>query len=136
VGEFLAANHPGWSVATTPVGLIGYRSGAHIVDLVGLVSREVAHHGDIAPNFPNVGHERYATDWVLEQRPDLIVTMDWSTEPIDPGSFPIQMTVGEADLVRRIQTGRAPYTPYHPEVAPGLHWYMFVRKDRSGEVVR
>ncbi|MCH2172704.1 hypothetical protein MK489_18155 [Myxococcota bacterium] len=135
VGEFIATHHPGWSVATTPVGLIGHRSGAHIIDLVGLVSREVAHHGDVAPNFPNVGHEKYATDWVLEQRPDLIVTMDWSQAPIRPGSFPTRMTLGEADLARRIHAGRAPYLLYHPEVAPGLYWYMFIRKDRADQKV-
>ena len=39
VGEHLKAQHPGMSVATVPIGAIGYYSEAKLLDLVGLASR-------------------------------------------------------------------------------------------------
>ena len=131
VGVWLGRHHPGARVATTPIGVIGYRSGAHIVDLAGLTSREIAHRGAVEPNFVNLGHERYHTDWVLSQRPDLIVTTYWSREPFAPGTVPNTQAVGEWDLVERIRRGAAPYVPYTPEVAPGVYWFMYRRAEAA-----
>jgi len=48
-------------------------------------------------------------------------------EPVDTGSY------GEYDLMQTIGRGGAPYRIWTPEVAPGLFWFCFIRKDRVAE---
>ncbi len=133
VGAFLKHVHPGAKVAATPVGAISYFSGAHIVDIVGVCNREVAKEGATRPELKraNLGHERHHTEYVLEQQPDIIVTFVWSPTPFGRGSEITTPNYGEYMLIQAIQEGRAPYRPYTPEVAPGVHWFMFIRTDMA-----
>jgi arabinofuranosyltransferase len=136
VGAFLKHVHPGAKVAATPVGAISYFSGAHVVDIVGVCNREVAKKGATRPDLQrsNLGHERHHTDYVLEQQPDIIVTFVWSPTPFGRGSEVATPNYGEYMLIQAIQEGRAPYRPYTPQVAPGVHWFMFIRSDESAPV--
>ena len=85
VGHWLHDHAAGASVATVPVGAIGYFSGLDVIDLVGLTSREVAKGGrSIPPQLLFVGwigHERENTRWVLAERPSLIVMNRWRDRP-------------------------------------------------------
>jgi hypothetical protein len=132
VGRHLAEHHPGRSIATVPIGAIGYFSGLHLVDLVGLTSPSVARAGQTVPperlgrNW--IGHERHDTGWVLAQRPDLIVMtkwrdVPWTLETARAGFF------AEWLLLRAIKEGRAPYVVQDAEIAPGVYWLMFRRED-------
>ncbi len=145
VGAFLHAWHPGASVATVPVGAIGYLSEGPIYDLVGVVSREVASAGRGLPpgqlTRALIGHERHNTRWVLAQQPEIIVTSmfrrrgagapaltrAWWTD-VD------QLGLGlhsEELILREVRAGRAPYRLYNAEVAPGLYWVLLLRDDLS-----
>jgi len=73
VGRWFAANVPAdSSLASVVVGAIPYYSGLRTYDLLGLTDSHVASRGRIYAEGV-VGHQKYDTDYVLEQRPDYIV---------------------------------------------------------------
>jgi len=143
VGTFLHAWYPGASVASVPVGAIGYLSEGHVYDIVGLVTKEVAVAGRGLPRArltkESIGHERHNTQWVLAQQPQIIVTstyrrrvagappapQSWWTDvdKLGVGMYPEQL------ILREVQEGRAPYQLYNAEVSPGVYWALLLRND-------
>ena len=143
VGAFLHAWHPGASVATVPVGAIGFLSSGRVYDLVGKVSRDVASAGRGLPpgrlTRETIGHERHNTAWVLAQRPEIIVTSTFRRRVqgappasrawwIDIGQLGVGM-YSEELILREVREGRAPYRLYNAEVAPGVYWAFLLRSD-------
>ncbi len=121
VGDELRERAPeGSSVALSPIGAIGWRSGLPIVDVLGL-THDVFH--DLEPDLAAVdvkGHHRHSGRWVLDQQPTYVIlgngilqpstgTMDvnpWEADiPVDPrfGRDYVAETawVSEADGTRR-----------------------------------
>jgi hypothetical protein len=130
VGKYLGNVHPGATVAATPVGAIGYFSGARILDLVGLVDRTVAKEGSRIPDLSSrgkIGHERVHTEYILSQQPDIIVIDLWKREPFARGDRINSQFHGERELMDAIRSGKAPYVPYVPKVGPDLYWFMYMR---------
>ncbi len=137
VGRFLAKEHPGVTVAATPVGAIGYFSGARILDLVGLVDRTVAKEGARIPDLNSkgkIGHEKVHTDYILAQQPEIIIIDAWKREPWGKGDQVFTQFRGEWELIDAIASGRAPYRPYTPQVGENLYWFMFMRVETPHEV--
>jgi hypothetical protein len=132
VGRYLKKQHPGATVATVPIGAIGYFSGARIIDLVGLTAPAIAHAGTSVPigmlerNW--IGHERNNLAWVLEQAPDLIVTSKFRDRPWTGLEEASAGFIADWLLLRAIKAGNAPYSLLSAEVRPGLHWLMFQRE--------
>ena len=63
---------PSTKVAISPIGAFGYESRLYVVDMLGLTNTEVAK----APpdvGMPLKGHQRSDAEWVLAQRPELVV---------------------------------------------------------------
>ncbi|MCA9653177.1 MAG: hypothetical protein H6712_33985 [Myxococcales bacterium] len=131
VGRWLAEHHPGETIATVPVGAMAHASGLRTLDLVGITSREVARAGGTVPtelmrrNW--LGHERHATQWVLDQAPELIVTTKFRAEPWRRLEETRAGFYADWLLLQEIKAGRAPYRIYDAEVTPGVHWLMFRR---------
>jgi arabinofuranosyltransferase len=131
VGRYLKANHAGKTVATVPIGAIGYYSGLRVIDLVGLTAPAIAKAGRSVP--PDrlermwIGHERHNLEWVLAQKPDLVVTTKYQAAPW----FGIGMAQAGfwADwlILQAMKDGTAPYVVRDAPIAPGLHWLMFER---------
>ena len=131
VAEWIRARHPGESVATVPIGAIGYFSGApRVIDLVGLTSRPIAHGGGAIPGGRLtrswLGHERHDTEWVLAQAPSLIVfskarATPWTLEDARAGFWADWL------LLEQVKAGRAPYVVEDAEIAPGVHWLVLRR---------
>lgn len=141
IGRFLRVRFPGARVAVVPIGAIGYTSKLEIIDLVGLVHAPIAKAGlSVPPAMLRrrwLGHERHDTDWVLAQRPDVIVMATkcrlrpWRRLAETRAGF-----YAEWLLLRRIKQGRAGYRLFDAEVRPGLHCEMFVRSGwRAGHAV-
>ncbi len=130
VGAWLRDHRPGASIATVPIGAIGWVSGATLIDLVGLTEPAIARHGRALP--PErltrswIGHERERTEWVLEQAPDLLVFTRSSSVPFSLATARAGFWA-EWLLLQEIKAGRARYRVADAEVAPGLHWLVFER---------
>lgn len=105
---------PGVRVACVGIGVLGYETRAHIIDLVGLVTPEVARSQPDTAGFVLPGHSRSNADWVLAQRPDTIL--------IGPDS-----TLPAALELRAHPVFLAEY-----EWAP--HWRAYVRRDRLQDI--
>jgi hypothetical protein len=136
VGRFLRQAHPGALIATVPIGAISYFSGNPVIDLVGLTSREVAHAGRTIPDSHRhkgwLGHERHNTEWVLSQRPELIVLgTKRSRHPVHDVQALRAGYYAEWLLVRAAKEHRIPYDVYTPEVAKGVYWHMLRRRPES-----
>jgi arabinofuranosyltransferase len=63
---------PDLSIASYPIGAIGYYSGANVIDMIGLTDRHIARYGHQLRGY--VGHERSDMKYVLERRPDILYT--------------------------------------------------------------
>jgi hypothetical protein len=59
-------------VALSPIGAFGYVSDLPIVDMLGLTNDAIWR---VEPDLVIIekGHHRYDADWVLEQRPSLVI---------------------------------------------------------------
>ena len=130
VGHYLRKNHQGQTIATVPIGAIGYFSGLEVIDLVGLTQPAIARSGNSVPaemlGRRWIAHERHDTDWVLQRAPDLIVSnkyapRPWTLSGARSGFY------AEWLLMRRIKEGRAPYQVRNAEIIPGVYWLMFER---------
>lgn len=69
---FAAHASPDESIATLVAGAIPYYSGLRTYDLLGLVDSTVAREGGVCAG-ATVGHQRVASDYIIEQNPDYIV---------------------------------------------------------------
>jgi hypothetical protein len=82
---------PGASIAANSIGALGYYSGCHIVDMVGLIDATIAHHPDLIDGIPTPAKERtYHAGHVLSQRPDFIA-FDTQDKPTHAGDFALYM---------------------------------------------
>ncbi|MBX3217485.1 MAG: hypothetical protein KF850_35970 [Labilithrix sp.] len=137
-GRYLEKHYAGKTVATVPIGAIGYVSKLHVLDLVGLTDRVIAKGGRSVP--PDrltrewIGHERHHLEHVASVRPDVVVTTKFRDTPwrtLDEASAGFY-----ADwlILRAIKDGSLPYTVADAEIAPGVHWLLFVRRDDSTNV--
>jgi arabinofuranosyltransferase len=131
LGRYLKEKRPGATVATVPIGAIGYFSRLRVIDLLGLTTPAVAKAGNTLP--PELltrgwlGHERHNTAWVLDQRPDLVITTKFRATP--------WATLDEAQagfyadwlVLRAIKAGVAPYHVTDLPVTPSLHFLAFER---------
>lgn len=74
-------------VALIPVGAFGYESRLPVIDMLGITNEAIAHReldlGSLA-----AGHEKYDSDYVLDQQPDIILLFDGLTdEPVTVAGY-------------------------------------------------
>jgi hypothetical protein len=131
VGRHLKANFPGQSIATVPIGAIGYYSELRVLDMVGLTSPEIAKAGRtvpphlLAPKW--IGHERHNLEWVLQSKPDLVITTKLRSEPWTRLEEASAGFYGEWLFLRAIKAGEAPYHVEDLAVRPDMHVLAFRR---------
>lgn len=75
------------TIATIPIGAMGYYTHRRVIDMVGLTDVHIA-HTEVPTGEAITGHEKYDIDYVLARRPSLIYT--W------PGLMP----AGEEGLLK------------------------------------
>lgn len=86
---------PEATIALSPIGAIGWRSGLEIVDVLGLT------HGafvDVAPDLETIavkGHHRHDGAWVLDQEPDYLLLGNARFQP----DGRVEINPWEADVV-------------------------------------
>ncbi len=62
----------GDSISLLPIGAIGFYSGLHVIDQVGLIDEHIAHL-DVETGTGYVGHEKFDNDYVLGLRPRFLM---------------------------------------------------------------
>lgn len=131
VGSYLRAHFPHATIATVPIGAIGYYSQLPIVDLVGLTEPEIARAGrSVPPELLTkqwIGHERNCTECVLARAPALIVTTMHRESAWRELSEARAGFYADWLLLQEIKAGRAPYRVLDAEVTPGDHVLMLER---------
>lgn len=129
LGRYLGEEHPDARFATTTIGAMGYFSGAHVYDLVGLTQPEVAKDGELLPpelirrNY--IGHERHNTAWIIEQRPDLVVFERDSDTPWTDVQTARASYYSEWAFLEEVRLGRLDYRLFSPEIRPGVYALIF-----------
>ncbi len=131
IGSYLRAHFPHATVATVPIGAIGYYSQLPIIDLVGLTEPAIARAGrSVPPELLTkqwIGHERHCTECVLARAPTLIVTTMHREHAWRELSEARAGFYADWLLLQEIKAGRAPYRVLDAEVTPGDHVLMFER---------
>jgi hypothetical protein len=131
IGSYLRAHFPHATVATVPIGAIGYYSQLPILDLVGLTEPEIARAGrSVPPELLTkqwIGHERHCTECVLARAPALIVTTMHRAHAWRELSEARAGFYADWLLLQEIKAGRAPYRVLDAEVTPGDHVLLFER---------
>jgi hypothetical protein len=131
IGSYLRSHFPGATVATVPIGAIGYYSRLPLIDLVGLTEPDIARAGRSVP--PEqltrqwIGHERHCTECVLARAPTLIVTTMHRDRPWRELAETRAGFYADWLLLQEIKAGRAPYRVHDAEVMPGDHILVFER---------
>ena len=87
-GRWMRDNLPGTtSVAAVPVGALAYESHLTVIDMLGINDEHIAHRGVDLGEFP-AGHEKYDSQYVLDQQPDIIILSDGlSAEPLTAARY-------------------------------------------------
>ncbi|MBW2587135.1 MAG: glycosyltransferase family 39 protein [Deltaproteobacteria bacterium] len=70
IGETLAKQHPGATVAANNVGALAYASQLNVLDMLGLTDRHIAKAAGKEVGIP--AHESHDGAYVLDQKPDFI----------------------------------------------------------------
>lgn len=97
VGDALAERVDGRpSVATSPIGAIGWRSDLPIVDVLGLTHDEFLDRPPALDSVAVKGHHRFDGAWVLDQRPDYLIL---GNGVYFGGPRPVDVNPWEADIV-------------------------------------
>jgi hypothetical protein len=122
---------PEGRVAIISIGVVGYRSGRNILDLVGLTDKHIARTPHVPGAMP--GHDHGDADYVLEQRPEFAVFMPLLTVgPVstsDEAAF-LNKADGYYHAARVLQEDprfRAAYTPLDKVVTNGRHFRIWIR---------
>jgi arabinofuranosyltransferase len=70
---------PGEAVATCGIEVVGYYGNVRVIDMLGLVDAHIAHREVAGFGSGLPGHEKYDSDYVLDQRPAYILIPSPST---------------------------------------------------------
>jgi hypothetical protein len=104
VGRWLKRSVPPDSrIASIVVGAIPYYSGLKTYDLLGLTDRNVAVGGKTYAEAA-VGHQRYNTDYILQERPDYIVVSNSGLYARPRVPLPPKTTYALIDLIQDPRT--------------------------------
>jgi arabinofuranosyltransferase len=71
IGETIARQNPGATIAANNVGALGYASRLHVLDMLGLVDRHIAKAPGKEVGIP--AHESHDGGYLLDQKPDFIL---------------------------------------------------------------
>jgi hypothetical protein len=75
LGRWISTNTPaGAVVATGGAGIVPYYSRRATIDMYGLADLHIGHMTPLASGFKKVAHEKYDPAYVLDRKPDLLIS--------------------------------------------------------------
>jgi arabinofuranosyltransferase len=139
MGRWLHDNVPqSTTIAVIPAGAIPYESGLRTIDMLGLSDEHIAHRDLPLGEFP-AGHEKYDSQYVLDQRPDIILLTDalqtvaWSESDyltLDAGVIPARI-----DMLKQ-QRLWDEYAARSVRLPGGLWFNLLVRRDAEDVIAK
>lgn len=139
IGRWLRANMPATtSLAIVPAGAIPYESRLETIDMLGINNEHIAHRELDIGSFP-AGHEKYDSQYVLDQQPDIIILFDALTpDPRRRESYAGLAQTPILALVDMVNTPRLwqEYEARSVEVREGAWFNLLVRNDASDVLAR
>lgn len=128
MGESVArAVPPQTKVALAPIGAFGWVSRLPIVDMLGLTNDAIL----LAPPDPGItikGHQRYDAQWVLDQRPEMIIIGNGWLHRGPRGEPELKASHWERTLVEHPQFNER-YAPLKLEIAGSYPLLFFWLRD-------
>jgi 3',5'-cyclic AMP phosphodiesterase CpdA len=137
IGRWLRDNTPGTTlVAVIPAGAIPYESGLPTIDMLGINDEHIA-HVDLDLGRFGAGHEKFATAYVLDRRPDIIIlTDDLSSKPWqreDYAGLNLGLIAARIDIVKQDRLWQE-YEPRTVRLREGKWFNLLVRRDASAVI--
>jgi hypothetical protein len=125
--ELRRRSAPGTTVALAPIGAVGWFSRLPIVDMLGLTNDAVWR---APPDLAIVekGHHRYDAEWVLAQRPDLVILANAWLEQEGEGVPTMVISAWERTLWQHPVFQRD-YAPWALDIGESYPLILFVRAD-------
>ena len=136
LGRVLAARfQPGTSIALPHIGAVGYYSRLPVVDLLGLVDRDLARgpSGFSRLGWPlqrsDLGHEKFNVQHSLARRPQVVIfSRSYGSRPFTHGSE-IPRALALERRMQEILSGRSDYLLANIRYDRDAHWAVFVHRD-------
>jgi hypothetical protein len=135
LGQRLAATLPPSTVLALPhIGAVGYYSRLPVLDLLGLVDRDLAHRPHHMPSgepreFNDIGHECFDIAWSLARRPAVIVpSRTYGSRPFTRLAELRPDFAAEAGLFHYL-ANHDDYRLVNVPIGDGAFWALFVRRD-------
>jgi arabinofuranosyltransferase len=139
IGRWLRANvPPTTTIAVIPVGAIPYESRLPTIDMLGLNDVHIAHRQLDIGLLP-AGHEKYDSQYVLDQRPDIIILMDGlSPKPwgrADYAALSGGLIPARVDMLKQPRLW-AEYEPRSVQVREGEWFDLLVRPEAAAVLAK
>ncbi|MEX2245317.1 MAG: hypothetical protein WEC75_01405 [Dehalococcoidia bacterium] len=139
IGRWLRDNVPDDTVvAVIPAGAIPYESRLPTIDMLGISDEHIAHR-DVQLGGLAAGHEKYDSEYVLDQAPDIIILFDGlADEPRMRAGYAVLENViipAAVDMVTNERLWRE-YDTRSVEIREGRWFNLLVRRDASAVLVR
>lgn len=135
LGQRLAATLPPATLVALPhIGAVGYYSRLPVLDLLGLVDRDLARQprkraAGFPQGFEDIGHECFDINWSLTRRPAVIVpSRTYGSRPFTHPSElrpDFQAETQLFDVLGR----RSDYRLINVPIGDGAVWALFLRRD-------
>lgn len=142
LAEWLGNNFPPNTVlALNHVGVIPYRTGMPVIDMLGLNDHHIA-RAKVARMRPNlktyIGHIKYDGDYVCEKKPDIVITTVVSLHPAASASEALADTLeagfdGDREFLANKDCASS-YFPFVKELVPGKFVVMFLNNSHRSRV--
>ena len=125
--ELRRRSAPETSVALAPIGAVGWFSRLPIVDMLGLTNDAVWRaEPDLA--IVEKGHHRYDAEWVLGQRPDLVILANAWLEQ-DAGGVPTMVISAWERTLWQHPRFQRDYSPWALDIGESYPLILYVRAD-------
>jgi hypothetical protein len=130
MGEALKNNmQPNECIAAIPVGIIGYKTKMHVLDMVGIVDPVIAHQEFDSEYLKEwiPGHNKGDGNYILSKKPDYIQLIDYITSK--PQRIPNQISL-QFKSIREIWNSPIFHKNYkylHIQVADGWFYNLYKR---------
>lgn len=120
-----------YTIGVIAAGAIPYYSRLNALDMLGLMDETIAHTDVPSLGTGLAGHEKYNIDYVLQRRPEVIITSSFATQPYTRAEIEARTRVGGFQIAAFTLLVRDPrlWEDYQMSaLRAGNEWYSFLQR--------